>query len=58
VAEVVRAVRDAADLPVLVGGPACDGTAHAERLGADGTASDAAGAVRLVDALRAGTARP
>lgn len=51
-ADVVRAVHEAADVPVLVGGPGCAGPEHAARLGADGTATDAAATVELVERLR------
>lgn len=48
VAAVVSALRSSLAVPVLVGGPACEGPAHAARLGADGTASDALGVVALL----------
>jgi excisionase family DNA binding protein len=49
--EVVAAVRAAATVPVLVGGPATDASVTA--LGADGWAPDAAAAATLIDQLRA-----
>jgi excisionase family DNA binding protein len=48
VATVVSALRSSLGVPVLVGGPACDGPVHAARLGADGTAGDALGVVALL----------
>jgi excisionase family DNA binding protein len=50
-AEVAAAVREAAAVPVLIGGPATDASVTA--LGADGWAPDAAAAAALIDQLRA-----
>ncbi len=53
VAATVAALKESAGstVPVLVGGAAIEGNGHARRLGADGWAADAAGAVALIERL-------
>jgi excisionase family DNA binding protein len=47
----VAAVREVASVPVLVGGGAVEGEAHARRLGGDGWAADGRGLVELLPTL-------
>lgn len=55
---IVRSLRRSSpDVPVLVGGAAIDGAAHAERLGARWTGSDARSLNEVVDRLARGVGR-
>lgn len=54
VAAAVEAIREAGDVPVLVGGGAVPDEATARRLGGDGWAGDARGVVGILEALHIG----